>query len=352
MKKVVYSPNSNEKQDWNKVLTMAGNRDTTVRRQAAELIFQVFQEVKGRPGVFFDLVKLTENQDAQIREKATELFPVAFEYSDDKQKAWDELVRLASSEDRKVRKGAVLALSSGYITVPDKKKAWKDLIILSDHNDNFLKRVAARALGNAFYYVPDKTEAWRNLQTLTANPYNYVRKYVFRSLGKASLWRSLRAENEVAYIFGIKEAIKFFKEAAEVPTDINAPDFYQPFYEALLSVLFSGIHGIAKIESERYVSKLSPEIRIFGESQQFFDILNQLAELLKSAGTIPSGDLSAQKSLLETSILIFEKFFHFLENKEEDAILAPKTLKKEHLKPGKDILERVERRKSFLQKKP
>ncbi len=340
-----------EKQEnWSEVLQMAGDRDIGVRRRAAELIFRIFPEVKERPGIFFDLVKLTENQDAQLREKAAELFSVAFEYSEEKQKAWDELIRLASAEDRKVRRGAVLALSSGYASVPGKEKAWKDLIRLSEHSDNFVKRVAARTLGNAFFDAPDKTEAWRDLQTLTANPYTYVRKYAFRSLGKASLWRSLRADSEAGYIFGLKEAVKYFKKAAEVSTDTYIPDFHQPFYEALLSILFSDIPGIEKLESEMYVSKMSSEIRA-GESQQFFEILNQLADLIRSAEKLPPGDLSAQKTLLETSILTFGKFSHFFESKEEEAILAPKTAKKEHPKPGKEILERVEKKKSFLFKK-
>jgi hypothetical protein len=348
----VRSRNPDEKQNtWNEVLKMAWDRDIGVRRRAADLLTPIFSEVKERPGVFFDLVKLTESQDAQIREKAAELFPIAFKFSDEKQRAWDELVRLASAEDRKVRREAVLALSSGYAAVPDKEKVWNDLIRLSYHSDNFVKRVATRALGDAFFYVPDKTEAWRDLQTLTANPYTYVRKYAFRSLGKASLWRSLRADSEAGYIFGLKEAVKYFKEAAEVSTDTYVPDLYQPFYEALLSILFSDIPGIAKLESERFVSKISGEIRVFGESQQFLEILNQLADLLRSSEDLPPGDLSAQKKLLETSIQTFEKFLYFFESKEEEAILAPKTAKKEHPKPGKEILERVEKKKSSLFKK-
>jgi HEAT repeat protein len=348
----VLSENADQKQDnWNEVLTMAKDIDMEIRRHASDLLSRVFSEVKTRPGVFFDLVKLTESQDAQIREKAAELFPFAFKYSDKKQRVWDELVRLTSAEDRKVRREAVLALSSGYADVPDKEKAWKDLAGLSDHSDNFVKRVATRALGNAFFLAPDKTEAWRDLQTISSSSYTYVRKYAFHSLGKASLWRSLKAENEVTFIFGIKEAVKYFKAAIEVPTDSSVPDFYQPFYEALLSVLFSEIPGIAKIESERYVSKLSHEIRIFGDSLQFYEIINQLSRLLRKAGELPKGDLLAQKRLLETSILAFEKFSSFLEIKEEEAISSPKTSKKEHSRPGKEILERVERKKSFLFKK-
>jgi hypothetical protein len=315
------------------------------------LLTRIFPDVKERQGVFFDLVKLTESQDAQIREKAAELFPIAFKYSDEKQRAWDELVRLASVEERKVRREAVLALPSGYDEVPDKDKAWRDLVRLSAHSDNFVKRAATRALGSVFFLTPDKTEAWRDMQKVIANPYNYVRKYALRSLGRASLWRSLRAENETTYIFGIKEAVKFFKEANEVPTDTSIPDVYQPFYEALLSVIFSEIPGIAKIESERYVSKLTNEIMIFGESLGFHEIINQLAGLLRSAGDLPPGDLSAQKKLLETSILTFEEVSYLYEIKEEEAILAPKTAKKEHPKPGKKILERVHERKSFLSKK-
>ena len=103
----VRSENPDEKQDnWSEVLKMAEDRDTEVRRNAADLLTRIFPDVKERPGVFFDLVKLTESQDAQIREKAAELFPIAFKYSDEKQRVWDELVRLASAEDRKVRQGS------------------------------------------------------------------------------------------------------------------------------------------------------------------------------------------------------------------------------------------------------
>jgi hypothetical protein len=118
-----------------------------------------------------------------------------------------------------------------------------------------------------------------------------------------------------------------------------------------LSILFSEISGIAKIEIERYVSKLSHEIRVFGDSLQFHEIINQLAGLLGNAGDLSPGDLSAQKKLLETSIRTFEKFSYFLEMKEEEAISSPKTVKKEHPKPGKEILEKVERRKSFLSRR-
>jgi len=55
----VRSRNPDEKQDtWSEVLKMAGDRDTGVRRHAAELISRIFPEVKERPWVFFDLVKL------------------------------------------------------------------------------------------------------------------------------------------------------------------------------------------------------------------------------------------------------------------------------------------------------
>jgi hypothetical protein len=246
-----------------------------------------------------------------------------------------------------VRREAVLALSYGYAEVSDKDKAWKDLVRLSDYSDNFVTRVATRALGNAFFYVIDKTEAWRDLEKVQANSYIFVRKYAFRSLGTASLWKSLRAESEVTYIFGIKEAIKFFEEADKISTDTNIPDFYQPFYEALLSVLLSEIPNITKIETERYVSRLSHEVWAFGDSQPFHDILDQLAELLKKAGELTPGDLLAQKKLLETSILIFRKFSYFFEIKEEEAILSPKIEKKGYPKPEKEIRDLL-RGKSFL----
>ena len=242
-------------------LLMTGDEDTGVRKHAAETAFTYFPGVEDKSGVFFDLVRLTESQDAQLRKRAAELLAVAFEYSENKQLAWEELVRLASVEDREVRKGAVLALSSGYTEVQDKEKAWKDLLSAFGSQRQFCAEGCNEALGPAFFHVPDKTQAWRDLQALTDNPYIYVRRYAFRSLGRASLWRALRAENEAAYIFGLKEAVKYFKEAAETSVGTNIPEFYHPFYEALLFILFSDMPDRAKLESERYLSKVTGEIR-------------------------------------------------------------------------------------------
>ena len=354
-----YSRNSDKKQnDWSEVLKMTGDKDTDVRRRAAELLSPTLQKIEEKSGVFFDLVKLTESKDAYVRERAAELLSVAFVDSENKQEAWEELVRLASVEDSRVRKGAVLALSSGYAEAPDKEKAWEDLIRLSTHSDNFVKRIATRALGAAFFYVPDKTQAWRDLQALTDNPYVYVRRYAFRSLGRASLWRALRAENEATYIFGLKEAVKYFKEAAETSADFHIHEFYQPFYEALLYILFSDRPGIAGLESERYLSKIAAEVRERKENPTLLKIVEQFAELLINAGNLTPGDLSAQKKLLETSILTFDKFSSLFESEEDKAILAQKTLKKEKIvkkgysKLGKELLERVEEKKTSFIKKP
>jgi hypothetical protein len=354
-----YSRNSDKKQnDWSEVLKMTGDKDTDVRRRAAELLSPTLQKIEEKSGVFFDLVKLTESKDAYLRERAAELLSVAFVDSENKQEAWEELVRLASVEDSRVRKGAVLALSSGYAEAPDKEKAWEDLIRLSAHSDNFVKRIATRALGAAFFYVPDKTQAWRDLQALTDNPYVYVRRYAFRSLGRASLWRALRAENEATYIFGLKEAVKYFKEAAEISADFHIHEFYQPFYEAFLYILFSDRPGIAGLESERYLSKMAAEVRERKENPTLLKIFEQFTELLINAGNLTPGDLSAQKKLLETSILTFDKFSSLFESEEDKAILAQKTLKKEKIvkkgysKLGKELLERVEEKKTSFIKKP
>ncbi|HWR26002.1 MAG TPA: hypothetical protein VN278_07160, partial [Methanosarcina sp.] len=349
-----YSRESGKVQDiWNELLKMVEDKDTAVRKNAAEMLSYIFPMLEEKSKVFFDLIRLTESQDSQVRKKAAELLNNAFLYFDDKQRAWNELVRLESSADREVRKGAVLSLSSGYSEVPDKDRAWKDLFKLSAHTDTFVQRAATRALGSAFFHVPDKTQAWRDLQMLTENPYIYVRRYAFRSLGRASLWRALKAENEATYIFGLKEAVKYFKEAAETPVDANIPEYYQPFYEALLFILFSDRKGIARTESEKYLSKMRTISGITDqhEGKQLPEIFEKLAELLRSGGDLNPGDLQAQKKLLETSVLIFDEFSNIIENKEE-AIISRKTLKKEHPNPGKAILDRVEKKKSFLMRKP
>ncbi|AKB54881.1 hypothetical protein A9239_09990 [Methanosarcina sp. A14] len=352
-----YSRYTGKTQDiWNELLNLTGEEETDTRRDAADLLSEVFPVVEEKSTVFFDLVKLTESQEAHLRRRATELLASAFAYCEDKQAAWNELVRLVSVEDREVRKGAILALSSGYIEVPDKEKAWKDLLSFSDHSDSFVQREATRALGPAFFYVPDKTQAWRDLKALTDNPYVYVRRYALRSLGRASLWRALRAENEATYIFGLKEAVNYLEEASKASIGFHIPEFYHPFYQALLFILFSDRPGIAKVESERYLSKMTDEVREQTERQKLLEIFEQFSELLTRAGRLSPGDLSGQKKLLKTSILLLDQFSGFFDNKEEMAIFAQKTVKKE--KPvkkeysnlGKALLERVEKKKASLTK--
>lgn len=347
-----------KRNEWSEILEMTGDKDTDVRKRAAELLSPTFQKIEDKSGVFFDLVKITESKDAYLRERAAELLSVAFLYSENKQKAWNELVRLASVEDRRIRKGAVLALSSGYTEAPDKENAWEDLIRLSVHSDNFVKQIATRTLGVAFFYVSNKTQAWKDLQSLINNPYLYVRWYAFRALGMASLWRALKAENEATYIFGLKESVKYFKKAAETSVNFDIHEFYQPFYEALLFILFSDRPGIAKLESERYLSKMANEVNGRKENPKLLEVFQQLAEYLRRAGDLAHGDLSAQKELLETSISTFAKYSSLFESEEDKEIIARKTLKKEKIvkkrysKLGKELLDRVDEKKSYLAKKP
>ncbi|AKB37504.1 hypothetical protein MSSAC_2914 [Methanosarcina siciliae C2J] len=337
----IYSRKAGGVQDiWSELLKMSGDRDTDVRKRATELISHVFPEVEEKSGVFFDLVKLSESQDSQLRKRAAELLPVAFIYTDNKQRAWNDLLRLSSVEDREVRKGAVLAIASGFADVPDKGRVWSDLIRLSNHSDSFVQRAATRALGPAFFQVPDKTRAWRDLQVLIDSPYVYVRRYALRSLGRASLWRALRAENEAAYLFGFKEAVKYFKEAAETLVDTSLPELYSPFYESLLRILFSDSpERTASLESGRYFSKAVHEIRDLEENQELLEILEELAGLLQAAGNLTPGDLLAQKKLLEKCIAVFDRASGMLDALEEDFILVQKSMKKEYPRIGNVVLE-------------
>ena len=92
----------------------------------------------------------------------------------------------------------------------------------------------------------------------------------------------MRAENEATYIFGLKEAVKYFKEAAETSVDFHIPEFYYPFYEALLFILFSDRPGIAKLESDRYLSKMTGEVREQKENHKLLEIFEQFAGLLRA----------------------------------------------------------------------
>ncbi len=150
-----YSRYNGKVQDiWDELIELTGEEDTGTRRDAADLLKNIFPAVENKSAIFYDLVRLTESQDAYIRKRAAELLAAAFVYSENKQTAWNELVKLVSVEDREVRKGAVLALSSGFAEVPDKGKAWMDLVRLSDHSDSFVQRTAVRVLGSAFFHVP------------------------------------------------------------------------------------------------------------------------------------------------------------------------------------------------------
>ena len=333
----IYSLKSGKEQDiWNELLRISGDTDTGVRKGAAIMLSRVFPVVEEKSTVFSDLVKLTESQDSQLRKKAAELFTAAFAYSDDKQKTWNDLVKLTSAEDREVRREAVLALSSGYSEVPDKAKVWSDLIRLSTHGDSFVQRVAARTLGSAFFYVPDKTQAFKDLQVLIGNPYIYVQIYALRSLGKASLWKALKAENEATYLFGLKEAVKYFKESNEASTSTAIPELYYPFYNALLQILFG--ERSSKLESERYISEVTHKINL-EEDKRLLKIMEEFSDLLLAAGNLTAGDLPVRKKLLEASIEAFERASGLLDIMEEDAILEQKNLRKECSITGKVITE-------------
>jgi HEAT repeat protein len=318
------------------LLHLNSDPDPLVRRGAIETLL-----AEEKSWAFFDLVRLASGQDAQFRKKATELLLKAFPCAEGKQEAWTELVRLTSSEDREVRKGAITSLSEAYFQVPDKDRAWGDLIRLSRHNDSFVQRVSARTLAPAFFHLRDKTSAWKDLQVLANAPYTYVRKYALRALARACLWRSLKAENEGTYIFGLREAVGYFKEAAEVHTKANISEFYLPFYEALLYIIASDTpERKAGIEVERYLSKVTKEIQDSEESQELFGITTHLADLLQEAGKLNPKDLYAKKALLETCILTFDQALELFDDVEERAIIEKKSKGKEYSGPGKVLMEK------------
>ena len=246
----------------------------------------------------------------------------------------------AEDDDREVRGSAVRAFASVFPAVPGKERAWKDLLRLSRHNDNYVQREAVRAMGPAFYLVKDKTQAWKDMRILSGESYIYVQKYALRSLGKASLWRALRGEDEVAYLFGLKEAVRYFKEASEIPAETKFPEFYLPFFESLLFILASGqSFRKAGPEADRYLSRMEKEIGEAGERYLLLKTFEELAELLRKAGELELEALPGKKELLENAIHVFDKFSDLFELTEEEAIFAGKTVKKEAPKLGKVLLE-------------
>jgi hypothetical protein len=87
------------------------------------------------------------------------------------------------------------------------------------------------------------------------------------------------------------------------------------------------------------------------ENQHVLEVLEQFTELLRNAENLATSSLSSRKKLLETCILTFDRYLSLFESMEEKEILAPKTVKKEHREPGKEILEKVEKKKSFVLRK-
>lgn len=327
---------------WVELLKMTGDSEISIRKDAAEMLEPVFFELENKSGAFTDLVLLTEERDPHVRKKAAKLLGSAFEYAKNRQRAWAELVRLASEdEDREVRKNASRAFAVVFSTVPEKTGAWNDLMQLSGNSDSYVQRAAVRAMGPALYLVRDKTQAWRDMLKLTRKGYIYVRKYAFQSLGKASLWRSLQGEDEVTYLFGLKEGIRYFKEASKIPSDTKIPEFYLPFYESLLFILASGqAFRKAGPESGRYLEKMEWEVKEAGEREKLLKKIEQFAELLRIAGDLDPDDLAGKKELLEGSIRAFDRNLNLFVRAEEEAIFVGKAAKKEYPNLGKTLSER------------
>lgn len=342
---------------WAELLKMAGDKDVVVRKNADEMLSHVFPDLEDKSGAFFDLLNLIAEGDASVRRKASELLGLGFKEARDKELAWIELVRLASGdEDREVRKNAVLAFAVAFPEVPDKEEGWQDLMRLSGHGDSYVRRGTVRVMGLAFYLVRDKTRAWRDMLKLTRTGCVYVKKYAFQSLGKASLWRSLQGTDRVTYIFGLKEAIRYFRAASEISTDTKVPEFYLPFFESLLFILESEqTFRKAGPESERYFLKMEREIREIGQvgqvgqigqigepgkREQLLEKIRQFASLLEIAGDLEPEDLAGKKELLEGCILAFERASELFYLTEEELILAGKLAKKERPDIGKMLSER------------
>ncbi|WP_440955034.1 HEAT repeat domain-containing protein [Methanosarcina sp. Mfa9] len=350
---------------WEEVLRMGVDNESSVRKDAADLLALVFPKVENKKSIFYNLSDLCSGPDNYLRKSASDLLALAFPFAEDKQDAWDQLVQLTSHWDKDVRKGAAKAFAPSFSQVPDKKKAWADLLSLTNHRDSSVQRAAVRAFESAYTAHPDPHQALESLKKLTGSERAYVRKYAFRSLGIASLHAAAKAKSEAECMYGLKEAVLYFRNSAKTASNHPLPGFYLNFYEAFLNLLSAGSSGkfsvssdpseIGREESEKYFSAMVCEMGDVDEIDTLSRTFSKFAKILQEAAEPGSIDLASKKKLLESSLRIFEDSCALFERVEEEVVLSKKFEQKGHpaLKQKvseqrlKDTLEEIREKARF-----
>lgn len=108
-----------------------------------------FANLPNKQQAWRDLIMLTQEKDSNIRRQAANAVGSCFLTVPDKQEAWEDIHELVQDKECDIRGKIAYALGSCFSVIPDKQEAWGDLLSLRNDKESDVRVSANYALGRA-----------------------------------------------------------------------------------------------------------------------------------------------------------------------------------------------------------
>jgi len=181
-------PDEHKQQAWNDFIRLIYDEESSVRYRAATFLYCIFSEIPDKQQEWNDLLKLTNDEDIFVTDSAAKALNSVFSQVPDKQQAWNDLIKLLSDEDGLVRYHASSILSSIFSYIPNEHQALNDLYNLAYDKVGFMKCDVASIIGSVFTRLHDKQKAWSILHELINHRSTDVMNSATSSIGSVFVY--------------------------------------------------------------------------------------------------------------------------------------------------------------------
>lgn len=316
-------PNRKYASDILHYLTIQDNKQ--VKQQAVTSVGDVFQFISNKKQAYDDLHRLTLDQDNHIRQRAVKALGLAFQYIPNKKQALEKLHNLIKDDNTIVRALTAEALGVAFYHSPNQKQICEDVCKLSQDKEWRVRLQATKSLSAAYPNIFDNKKILNELIRLSKDENTFVRVYANYSLGKISIFNANKVESKVYFKLELRKALKFFEASTKEASSLKLGNFCFPFYRTFYTIIF-------KEGGEREVQQYLIDARKAAEGSENRTVLlyavESLAKALEEVQETWELGLEATKSDLESYKIYCERAEKLLDDSEEIAPWAVKTIRK------------------------
>ena len=131
--------------------------DNFVKDRAIRLFKHTLKWNFNKAIIWNELHQITLERDSNLRKVAANYIGIFYSNIYDQEQAWEDLKRLTGDNNRIVRRQAILSLGLAFTNISNKNNAIEDLNVLTFNNDWFIRVHANYFLGSAYISIALET---------------------------------------------------------------------------------------------------------------------------------------------------------------------------------------------------